>query len=466
MPKASTHSFELGRASSFAPTIDAYVIVPIAACVYAAIVSPLLIYVTTDPATSIIDPALHHAMAEAPRAENKIFWPALAAISAVLVIRNWSRFTLPPHIICLFAYLALAGASVLWAFKPDLSFIRFTQQAMILTSIVLPAMLAARTADMMRALFLCFAFASILNVFFVLDRPLSASNNENFGYAGYLADKNSMGQLAAIAFFLALHEIFYSGRRRAFGIIVVVIATLLVFLSNSKTSLGLAFCAPFLAGLTLIIGRKMRISSATILLSILICYALLSKVTGFNMSRVSYMLYSNPHFSGRIYLWDFVQSEIARRPLLGWGYQSFWFVGPDGPSIVDASGWIRVMPHAHNGYLDVRLETGVIGFALFVSFIITTLYAIGRVAHRDPARAWIMLTLALFAILGNFLETVWVRGFSFLWVVFLIIAAEAGRYSRPFLPTRAAYGSRTPRPGSPGLSRGLRPLDSHKNPPP
>ena len=45
------------------------------------------------------------------------------------------------------------------------------------------------------------------------------------------------------------------------------------------------------------------------------------------------------------------------------------------------------MPHAHNGYLDVRLETGLIGFALFVSFIITTLYAIGRVADRDPVRA-------------------------------------------------------------------------------
>jgi len=336
---------------------------------------------------------------------------------------------------------------------------------MILTSIVLPAVLAVRTADMMRALFLCFAFASILNVFFVLGRPPLSAGNENF-YAGYFADKNSMGQAAAIAFLLALHEMFYPGRRRAFGIIVVVIATLLTFLSNSKTSLGLAICAPFLAGLTLIIGRRMRISSATVLLSILIFYALLSSVSGFNMSRVSYMLYDNPDFSGRIYIWDFVQYEIARRPFLGWGYQSFWLVGPDGPSIVDAPGWISFMPHAHNGYLDVRLETGLIGFALFVSFIITTLYAIGRVADRDPTRAWIMLSLALFVILDNFLETVWMRGFSTLWVVFMIVAAETGRCSRPFLPTRAAYGSRTLRPGSSGLSRGLRPLDFHKNPPP
>jgi len=65
--------------------------------------------------------------------------------------------------------------------------------------------------------------------------------------------------------------------------------------------------------------------------------------------------------------------------------------------------------------LDVRLETGLIGFALLASFIITTLYAIRRVAGRDPVRAWMVLSLALFVILDNFLETVWMRGFSVLW---------------------------------------------------
>jgi len=458
MSKTPMHSFERAPARSSTPMIDICAIVSISACVYTSIVSPLMSITFSSEQTLL-------GLAES-RPENRIFWPALAAISLVLAGRNRFRLSLPPNIICLLAYLAFAGASVLWAFRPELSFIRFTQQVMILTSIVLPAMLAVRTADMMRALFLCFAFASILNVFFVQGRPLSAGNNENFGYAGYFADKNSLGQVAAIAFLLALHEMIYPGRRRALGIIIVVIATLLLFLSNSKTSLGLAICAPFLAGLTLIIGRRMRISSATVLLSILFCYELLSRVSGFNMSRVSYMLYDNPDFSGRIYIWYFVQDEIARRPFLGWGYQSFWLVGPDGPSIVDGSGWIEIMPHAHNGYLDVRLETGLIGFALFVSFIITTLYAIGRVANRDPVRAWIVLSLALFVIFDNFLETAWMRGFSVLWVVFVIVAAEAGRYSRPFLPTRAAYGSRTPRPGSPGLSRGLRRLDSHKNSPP
>ena len=67
---------------------------------------------------------------------NRIFWPAMAASSVVLVMRNRSRIgkvILPPHITCLLAFLAFAGASALWAFKPELSFIRFTQEAMLLT---------------------------------------------------------------------------------------------------------------------------------------------------------------------------------------------------------------------------------------------------------------------------------------------------------------------------------------------
>jgi exopolysaccharide production protein ExoQ len=141
----------------------------------------------------------------------------------------------------------------------------------------------------------------------------------------------------------------YPGLRRALGIIVVVIATLLPFSSDSKTALGLAFISPFLAGLTLITKKITRISPGIILLSIPFCNAVLSSVSNFNMNRVSYILYGDSTFTGRTIIWDFVQHEIERRPLLGWGYQSFWLAEPDAPSIVEAPGWVKMMPNAHNG---------------------------------------------------------------------------------------------------------------------
>ena len=158
--------------------------------------------------------------------------------------------------------------------------------------------------------------------------------------------------------------------------------------------------------------------------------------------------------TGRTVIWDFANYEVARRPLLGWGYQSFWLAGPDAPSIVDAPGWVKTMPDAHNGYVDTKLELGYVGLALLISFIVTSLHALRRMAIRDPARAWLVLSLALFIIIYNFFESLWMRGFEFLWVVFVILAAEIGRYWHPFPLTRAAYGSRPARPGRPAPSRG------------
>jgi len=325
---------------------------------------------------------------------------------------------------------------------------------MIVTSIVLPAMLAAQTADMMRALFLCFAFALILNLCFVLGGSstivMYGSALVNIGYQGYFNGKNYLGECAAVAFLLSIHEMLCPGRRRAMGIIMVVIAIVLVYLSDSKTAFGLAFLSPFVAGLTLIIRKITRFSPAIILLSIPLCYAVLSSVSNFNVNRISYILYGDSTLTGRTIIWDFANYEIGRSPLVGWGYRSFWLV-PNSPSF-EAPGWVKMMPNAHNGYVDTKLEMGYVGLAFLVAFIIATLHAIGRVADRDPARARLLLSLALFIILYNFFESLWMRGFEFLWVVFLIVAAEVARYWVPFPVGGAAYGSRSQRPGGPGAS--------------
>src|SRR5262249_12332753 len=143
MPKASIHSVGLVRPRSSAPMLDKFGIVAISACVFAAIGSPLLIYFLHPPPYTIESIMV-------PSTENRIFWPAIFTISIILAVRDRSRFARlawPPHIICLLAYLAFAGASVVWAFKPEFSFTRYLQQVMVVTSIVLPALLADRTAD-------------------------------------------------------------------------------------------------------------------------------------------------------------------------------------------------------------------------------------------------------------------------------------------------------------------------------
>jgi exopolysaccharide production protein ExoQ len=443
MSRASRLPLGSDLPGSPASILDKYATVPITACVFALIVSPLSFYFY--PTHSITDTDY----------EARIFWPVMAAISIIFAAQNGSRFrrlVSPPHILCLFACVAIAGASVLWAFKPESSFVRFVQQVMVVASVVVPALLADRRADLMRALFLCFAFACILNVFFVFGGTPITTNywgkNVVIGYPGYFLGKNYLGECATVALLLSFYELLYPGLRRALAIIIIAIAIFLVFASDSKTALGLAIVAPVLAGVTLIAAKKTRLSPAIILLSIPVCYFILSSVSGFSTYRLAYELYGDSTLTGRTIIWDFASAEIARQPLLGWGYQSFWLIGADAPSVADAPGWVKEMPNSHNGYYDTTLELGYVGYFLLLIFIVATLHAIGRVAYRDGARAWLVLSVALYIICFNYLESLWMRGFEFLWVVFLIVAAEIGRYWQPLPQQSAACRSRIAYPGA------------------
>jgi exopolysaccharide production protein ExoQ len=433
MPQASTHSLKLRRTGSSSRTIDKYAHIPLVVCAYVTIVGPLIFTGGSD-----INIALTDLQNAEPSLAGRIFFPAISVVSIILAIRNHSRLRRwPPHMICLLVCVAFAGASVLWAFRPETSFVRFVQLVMVLSAVILPAMLAAPTADLMRGMFVCFAAGAVLNFFVGHQAP--------DGYSGFLRGKNEMGEFSGIAVLLALHETLYPGLRRVFGIAVMVTATLLLLLSESKTSFALALACPVLAGAILVIRKTARISPAITFGFALLCYAAVTGVSDFNSTYLTQVLYSDSTFSARTVIWDFVFSEIAHRPLFGWGFRSFWLVGADAPSVIDAPVWVGSMPNGHNGYYDTILELGYIGLALLMVFIFATLHAIGRVADSERGRAWIMLSLVLFTILHNCLESTWMRGDSALWVVFVIVAVEITRYSQAFPRTVFSSSKATPR---------------------
>jgi O-antigen ligase len=295
----------------------------------------------------------------------------------------------------------------------------------------------------------------------LLNIVLGFDGSPNRSFEGYFLDKNALGQFAALALLLALHELLCPGSRRVLGAIVVFASVAVLYISHSKTSLAVALFAPVFAWGMLMIRKATRISPAAIISVLMIIYFVLSTLSVFDLYRLSFWIYGDATLSGRTLIWDFTLWQIAHRPYLGWGYQSFWLVGSDGPAIVDGRGWVATMPNSHNGYLDIRLEMGYAGIALLVMFIFATLHAIGRVAERNYGRAWFLLSVALFVCLHNLLESTWMRGGGMLWLMFLIVAADAARYWQPSASTVAAYASRRPNLRHVGVSRGGRRARPH-----
>ena len=88
------------------------------------------------------------------------------------------------------------------------------------------------------------------------------------------------------------------------------------------------------------------------------------------------------------------------------------------------------MPSSHSGYLELKLETGRIGYWIFLVFIYSSLHLLERVRRKDPIRAWLFLSFELFAVLNNLLDSSWLILTHF-WVLYLIVVAESVRYSLP-----------------------------------
>ena len=67
--------------------------------------------------------------------------------------------------------------------------------------------------------------------------------------------------------------------------------------------------------------------------------------------------------TGRAQIWSAVTASILRRPLGGYGYNAFWLL-PQGEAsrVYTDTGW--VVTSAHNGFLNLGLELGLVGLAL------------------------------------------------------------------------------------------------------
>lgn len=402
---------------------------------------PLMAYFTA-PAVKATESARSIGVTSADW-ENRLFLFALLAITLLLALVNRSRLNFArlwsPPIMSLAAFLLFAGASVTWAYNQEISFARYCLELMVLTPLILPFAMGSPIKDTVRGLFWCYALAVLINVIVVLNqKPVLTAGGTIFGYFGYFGFKQYLGQCASAALLLSFYEVLFPGWRRYVAILVAIGAVFLVLASESKGSLAFMLVAPCVAGVALMISGKLRISALVVLLAIPASYVVASMVSSGNLvNRISYAIYGDSTLTGRTVIWDFINWQIAQRPWLGWGFHSFWLVGNDAPSVTLAPYWVKNMTGSHSGYLDVRIETGIIGYWLFIIFIMATLYAIERVRRQDPLRAWILLSLAMYVTITNLIETLWLSTNDPMWFLFVLVAAETTRYSAS--AKRASY---------------------------
>ncbi len=78
--------------------------------------------------------------------------------------------------------------------------------------------------------------------------------------------------------------------------------------------------------------------------------------------------------SGRVDIWNFVWNDIEKRFLLGYGFATYWIMGSSRLEIFASYFEGFMVNEAHNGYLEIVLQLGLIGFVCFLFPIAAYIY--------------------------------------------------------------------------------------------
>jgi O-antigen ligase len=111
-------------------------------------------------------------------------------------------------------------------------------------------------------------------------------------------------------------------------------------------------------------------------------------------------------FNGRVPLWASMFKFIGERPLLGYGYQGFWT--PDRIYEVSLEQeW--TVPSAHSTFVDVLLNTGLLGAMLFVlGMAVTFRRVIKRCLETTAPTDCFVFAALVYALIESIFES----GFS------------------------------------------------------
>jgi O-antigen ligase len=328
------------------------------------------------------------------------------------------------------ALVGLAILSASWSLEPGLTLRRGIA---LLAPTALGVLLAQRFTreELLRVLGWALGIAAVTSTVVSLALPEYGVSAVDYGSAwqGVFLNKNGLGRAMAFAATVLVLVAMQSSRRRWLPWCGAVLALALVALSRSATSLvavtGMLLLIPLFRSLRL----RSAIVSGVWLIAVLAGSFLLTLVMAHNEALFA-ALGRDPTLTGRTTMWAVVLTHIAEQPWLGHGYNAFW-LGWSGPSaaLLSEVGWDT--PHAHNGFLDLGLDLGVVGLSILgVGLVVTTRAALRSARSSTLATGVWPLAFLCYLLLINVTETSLLRQHNLYWILYVAVMCDVLGESR------------------------------------
>ena len=224
---------------------------------------------------------------------------------------------------------------------------------------------------------------------------------------GVVGNRNLLGFVALLAIIVFGVEVAARSVRRFWGVFWLALAVVVFVLTRSATVILAAVVVAAALGFVLWArrtdpdGRRpLYLTAAGSLVAVVVAgialFPLILRVFG-----------KSEDFTGRFDIWNAVIHLAQQRPAFGWGWVSYWapWVKPFS-DLAERKGVVYLQ--AHNAWLDVWFQLGVVGVILFAALITSTLWrswftAVDRPRHglatNEPYSAIALVPVLLMAAL-------------------------------------------------------------------
>jgi exopolysaccharide production protein ExoQ len=341
----------------------------------------------------------------------------------------------------------LALASSFWSSVPDMT-ARYAAQALYTT---LSALFLARLLGARRFLIILTASAftfCVLSLFY----GRQGTSFHNMVLIGLTGSKNQMAFEALMLLLAAVSTLMLNNLSvlmRWIALLSVPFAAFLLVTTESSTALVLG-----LVGSLAIIGCRFaeRMSPSGRIGMVLMFAAVLTPMTlllpEIN-AGVDHLLFDtlnkDPTLTGRTQLWDRADDLIARRPMLGWGYQAIW--------MGDSEDTIALRR-------QIGVDTGILGILIYAVTAIAGIFAGFRQFLLRPTAATSFFFISLTLLVARSFVEIIMAPFSIHAIVFyaaVLFAFAPGTVEAPVKQQKYAPSLRGPLAQArlrPGMRRG------------
>jgi O-antigen ligase len=253
---------------------------------------------------------------------------------------------------------------------------------------------------------------------------------------GVTNQKNSLGMICCVFGFVLVWDLVDARKQHGSTAtraqllpqwISLAIGLWLLVVSESKTSL-----VAFLLGLAIFFSTYLPIIRRSRALFAKFCIIAVSVglvVAAVWTTAIAPLLHTmdrDATFTERTKIWQSVLDQHTD-PIIGSGFYGFWL--DKGEGVVEAFHG-TILKSAHDGYLEMYLDGGIIGCALLLFFLLGTCWRLANAFSHDSAYSRLLFSFAMMCLAMNFSETYFFR-LGTIW-----FALELGALARRAVPSQ------------------------------